>query len=103
MRGLPWLPIHRRLRAPGRSGDDPIEVLRAEPDPPDEILIDDLEIFTRARQALKDRPDLLAALTLHRGPGTLLGGELQAEFEELFDEPAHNDPAVMDGAAISLP
>ncbi len=27
----------------------------------------------------------------------------QVEFEELFDEPAHNDPAVMDGAAISLP
>ncbi|HLS69759.1 MAG TPA: ribonuclease E/G [Kiloniellales bacterium] len=66
------------------SGDDPFETLRAEAAPPEEIVIDDLATYTRARQTLKDRADLLAALRLHAGPGPLLDEGLQAEILQLL-------------------
>lgn len=68
-----------------KSGDDPLEALRAEEAPPEDILVDDLETFTRLRLALKDRPDLLGVLRHHRGPDPLMDDELQAELEALLE------------------
>lgn len=67
------------------SGDDPFEVLRAESEPPEAIVIDDLATFNQARRQLKDRPDLLAALKLHSGPGPLLDADLQMELAQLLE------------------
>ena len=67
------------------SGDDPFEVLRAESEPPEEIVIDDLATFNQARRQLKDRPDLLAASEAAQRTRALLDADLQMELAQLLE------------------
>jgi ribonuclease G len=80
------LPLTGEGRVPRllKSGDDPVEMLRAEQDPPQEILVDDLETYTRVRHALRDRPELLDGLQHHRGPQPLIDAVLAQELEALL-------------------
>lgn len=66
------------------AGDDPLEHLRAEEQPPDEVLVDDLETFTQARRRLSDRPDLLDRIGMWRGEGPLFPPSLEADIEGLL-------------------
>jgi len=66
------------------AGDDPLELLRAEAEPPDEILVDEYESHAALRRRLVDRPDLAERLQLHRGPGALFPDSLEAEIEGLL-------------------
>lgn len=66
------------------AGDDPVELLRAEAEPPEEILVDDFESHAALRRRLADRPELAERLRLHRGPGALFPESLEAEIEALL-------------------
>lgn len=65
-----------------RAGDDPLELLRSDEQPPDEVIFDDLESFTAAQGALRDRPELRDRLILDR-QGSSFGNALEAEVEAL--------------------
>ena len=64
------LPLTGEGRVPRllKSGDDPVEMLRAEQDPPQEILVDDLETYTRVRHALRDRLSFSMGSSTTAGP-----------------------------------
>lgn len=66
------------------AGDDPVELLRAEAAPPDEVLIDEMESYAALRRRLADRPELAERVSLHRGPGALFSESLEAEIEALL-------------------